>query len=120
MILNINFFQVLFDRFLQFISHFFIERVVNVIFKFLNFILSIISFFEKKERHKEIMLDILYKSSNFLVVNKQHDLLCNSNDSKKVSMNFRSGVISRLTFFFVVALNRLLFKHYWRNNSRKA
>lgn len=82
-------FDELLDKILQFLFHELFEKVINflsIIFtRFLDFLLNFILRFSKKKKEQETF-NVLHQSSNFLIVNKKHDVLLNSNDKSKITV----------------------------------
>ena len=76
----------LINRIMQLFANEYVDKVLKAIFvlcdKFVNFLLNL--FDGNKYNKKDETVDVLYTSNNFLVINKKHDLLINSNDTKKV------------------------------------
>lgn len=83
-------FDEIFDKVIQFFFHELFEKVVNflslVFTRFLDFLLNFILRFSKKKKEQETF-NVLLQSSNFLIVNKKHDVLINSNDKSKKTVN---------------------------------
>lgn len=81
----VNFDEIL-DKILQFFFHEFLEKVINflslIFTRFLDFLLNFILRFSKKKKEQETF-GVLHQSANFLIVNKKHDVLLNSNDKSK-------------------------------------
>lgn len=73
------------ERIVQFFSTGVVEKVIKALLvlcdRFVNFILSLCE--GNNYKKKDETVDVLYSSGNFLVINKKHDLLINSNDTKK-------------------------------------
>lgn len=73
------------DKYIQLISKIFVKlwQLLKVLFdKFLIFLLRMIHYRGHQDPMKAI--DIMYRSSNFIIVNKINDILITSNDKSKV------------------------------------
>lgn len=74
------------NRIMQFFATGLVEKIIKALLvlceRFVNFILSLCE--GNNYKKKDETVDVLYSSGNFLVINKKHDLLINSNDTKKV------------------------------------
>lgn len=79
-------FDELLDKFLQFFFHELFEKIANflslIVTRFIDFLLNFILRFSKKKKEQETF-SVLHQSSNFLIVNKKHDVLLTSNSLDK-------------------------------------
>lgn len=131
-------FEEILDKVLQFFFHELFRKVVaflSLIFtRFFDFLFSIVLRFNKKNKDQEKTFQVLYQSSNFLIVNKKHDVLLNSNDKSKNTVTSQmktcySDILApEVTEFFFghrldfatsgilcVPLNRKAFQELWDN-----
>jgi 23S rRNA-/tRNA-specific pseudouridylate synthase len=80
-------FEELLDKIFQFIFHELFHKFADfftaIFIRFFDFLFSIVLRFSKKKKEQETFSEILYQSGNFLIVNKKHDVLLNSNDKSK-------------------------------------
>lgn len=80
-------FDELLDKALQFFFHEFFEKVVNflslICTRFIDFLLNFILRFSRFKKKKEIETFTVLLQGNFLIINKKHDVLLNSNDKSK-------------------------------------
>lgn len=129
--------EEIFDKVLQFFFHELFHKVVNfltlIFTRFFDFLFSIILRFNKKKKDQETF-QTLYQSSNFLIVNKKHDVLLNSNDKSKNTVTsqlktlFSDILAPEITEFFFahrldfatsgilcIPLNRKAFQELWDN-----
>lgn len=131
-------FEEIFDKVLQFFFHELFNKIVeflSLIFtRIIDFLFSIVLRFHKKKRNQETFLS-LYQSSNFLIVNKKHDVLLSSNDKAKNTVTsqlkekFCDVLAPEITEFFFaphrldfatsgilcIPLNRKAFQELWDN-----
>lgn len=130
-------FEELLDKILQFFFHELFHKIVNflslIFTRFFDFLFSIVLRFNKKKKDQETF-QVLYQSSNFLIVNKKHDVLLNSNDKSKNTVTSQlktlySDVLApEITEFFFahrldfatsgilcIPLNRKAFQELWDN-----
>lgn len=130
-------FEIILDKVLQFICHELFHKIVNfltIIFnRFFDFLFTIFLRFNKKKKDQETF-QTLYQSSNFLIVNKKHDVLLNSNDKSKntVTSQLKSQYPEVTEFFFaphrldfatsgllLIPLNGKAFQELWDNLEQK-
>lgn len=132
----VNFEEIL-DKVLQFFFHELLHKIANfltVIFtRFFDFLFSICLRFNKKKKDQETF-QMLYQSSNFLIINKKHDVLLNSNDKSKITVTSQLKTVHpdclapEITEFFFahrldfatsgilcIPLNRKAFQELWDN-----
>lgn len=64
-------FEEILDKVIQFFFHELFRKVVLFLTRFFDFLFSIVLRFNKKKKDQETF-QVLYQSSNFLVVNKKH------------------------------------------------
>lgn len=139
----VNFDEFL-DKLLQFLLHEVYEKLIHFLVIFFNRIyLGLVDlfwhifnrkYFCKAKKSKENDLEILNQSCNFLIINKLHDTLLNSNDksknstvSSKLKKNFPDLLVDYQDFFFanrldfatsgilLVPLNRKSITEVWDN-----
>lgn len=129
--------EELIDKVLQFFFHEFLHKVIAfltlVFTRFFDFLFSIVLRFNKKKKDQETFTS-LYQSSNFLIVNKKHDVLLNSNDKSKNTVTSQLKILyadvlaPEITEFFFahrldfatsgilcIPLNRKAFQELWDN-----
>lgn len=134
MIIN---FEEIFDKVLQFFFHELFNKVLEfltlIFTRFFDFLFSVVLRFNKKKKNQETFLS-LYQSSNFLIVNKKHDVLLNSNDKSKNTVTSQLKTLHSdllapeiTEFFFAhrldfatsgilcIPLNRNAFQELWDN-----
>lgn len=134
----VNFEEVL-DKVLQLIFHGLFEKIIawlTVLFtRLLDFLLQICTNFSKKNKMIETF-QLLHQSGNFLIINKKHDVLLNSNDKSKNTVTsqlkslYPDVLSSEITEFFFAhparldfatsgilcfPLNRRAFTEIWEN-----
>lgn len=143
MIIN---FEEIFDKVLQFFFHELFRKVVDFLTiavsflwhcvdftRFFDFLFSLVLRFKRKNDKKETF-HTLYQSSNFLIVNKKHDVLLNSNDKSKNTVTsqlktlYADSLAPEISEFFfahrldfatsgllTIPLNRKAFQELWNN-----
>lgn len=129
------------DKIMQYFFHELLHKVTSflatIFTRFIDFLLSIclrLTFLKRKTKNDDLF-SVLYQSSNFLIVNKKHDVLLNSNDKSKntVTSQMRLRWMDLLApemgaeFFFAhrldfatsgilcCPLNRKAFQELWDN-----
>lgn len=130
-------FEEIFDKVLQFFFHELFNKVVNflalIFTRFFDFLFSIVLRFNKKKKEQETFVS-LYQSSNYLIVNKKHDVLLSSNDKSKNTVTsqlktiYANHLAPEITEFFFahrldfptsgilcIPLNRKAFQELWEN-----
>lgn len=136
-------FDELLDKILQFFFHELFEKVVNflslVFTRFLDFLLNFISRFSRFKKKKQLeTFSVLLQGSNFLIVNKKHDVLLNSNDKSKntvtsqLKLQFPDTLSPEVADFFFahrldfatsgilcIPLNRKACQEVWENFETK-
>lgn len=82
----VNFDEIL-DKVLQFFFHELFRKVINflvaIFTRFFDFLFNFILRFSKNRTKDAETFYVLYQNCNFLIVNKRHDVLLNSNDKSK-------------------------------------
>ncbi|CRK94415.1 CLUMA_CG007922, isoform A [Clunio marinus] len=128
-------FEEVVDKILQFFFNELVHKIVNfltlIFTRFFDFLFSIVLRFHKKKKDQETF-QTLYQSSNFLIINKKHDVLLNSNDKSKNTVTSQLKILypdvlapeiteflfaHRLDFatsgILCIPLNRKAFQELW-------